>query len=711
MGNFSRDTFKEFNIDKLQHYVGVRLQQGVPLVDADWNEMEDIRKFELQAFLKWFVGNGVPKDNDGFHIMPTNPQSNDFIIRGGDGTWQGAGRCLVDGLDVMIENDIHYTKQKLYMDADLAQIWDVKLLVQLTIPPSVGILGSKLSRTDIVYLDVWEREVDKDENKDLKILNTDLESCVRLKREWVVRVAEDITKDKPFPTPPPGHYFYKLASLERKYGTESIVTNDVTDLRRTDVNLTDLLDEIVDARGIKGNLGNRLDESLTKGGQLRIPMIFRETGTASDKGGLWRLLLDKGVLHFDVNTGASGHEFGNNLLTPLAMNANGDVGIGTTETTYPLEVSRTGSTGAAIAIYSAGDVNNDLLFGSNGKKDRWTISSRDSKDGNGYPLTIWRNKEGWKEALSIDYSNGNVGIGTTEPKARLAVVAEGASEITGSAMSSTLITSAGCLGSSKENELALASFGFVSTNSSSLGIRAIRFLDGGDWRTTAIGLGMDVDNTVRAGASLWLNANGNVGIGTPDPEYKLDIEGNVRIRGSHTHLQGRSEVSGMISTHWIVGVGGGEALGFRETAGIHGPGTKDIIAGDGWNLCCTIKNFLIYHPLDPEHKYLIHSTLEGPEIAVFYRGEAQLSNGEEIVLLPEYFEALTRREDRTVLLTPRFEGDAPVSMVAASEVKDGKFTVKMIDRKNPSQKFYWEVKAIRADVGILEVERSKIPAK
>lgn len=63
MGNFSRNTF-----DALKHYVGVRLQQGVPLVDADWNELEDIRRFELQAFLKWFVGDGVPAGNDGFRI-------------------------------------------------------------------------------------------------------------------------------------------------------------------------------------------------------------------------------------------------------------------------------------------------------------------------------------------------------------------------------------------------------------------------------------------------------------------------------------------------------------------------------------------------------------------------------------------------------------------------------------------------------------------
>ncbi|MBV9787508.1 MAG: hypothetical protein JOZ51_05010, partial [Chloroflexi bacterium] len=44
----SPDTF-----DPLQRYVGVRLQQGVPIVDADENEREDVRKFELRAFLKW----------------------------------------------------------------------------------------------------------------------------------------------------------------------------------------------------------------------------------------------------------------------------------------------------------------------------------------------------------------------------------------------------------------------------------------------------------------------------------------------------------------------------------------------------------------------------------------------------------------------------------------------------------------------------------
>ncbi len=113
----------------------------------------------------------------------------------------------------------------------------------------------------------------------------------------------------------------------------------------------------------------------------------------------------------------------------------------------------------------------------------------------------------------------------------------------------------------------------------------------------------------------------------------------------------------------------------------------------------------------PEDKYLVHSTLEGPEVAVFYRGEAQLSNGEGTVTLPEYFEGLTRKENRTVLLTPKFEEGTPISMLAASEIKDGQFTATMIDSNNPSQKFYWEVKAVRADVAVLQVEQEKTAAQ
>ncbi len=224
MGNFSRDTF-----DKLKHYVGVRLQQGVPLVDADWNEQEDIRMFELQSFLKWFVGNGVPKGNDGFHIKPVNNGvPNDFIIKGGDGTPEGAGRCLVDGWEVINENDIRYTKQPLFNNTSLAEAWGVPVLEPLTTP----LIGT---RVDLVYLDVWEREVNSEEDTDLINPAVGVETCVRSKREWVVRVAEGTSA---LPTTPSGHIFYPLATLTRPGGNPVIDKNVITeDHRTTDLTL------------------------------------------------------------------------------------------------------------------------------------------------------------------------------------------------------------------------------------------------------------------------------------------------------------------------------------------------------------------------------------------------------------------------------------------------------------------------------------------
>jgi hypothetical protein len=487
---------------------------------------------------------------------------------------------------------------------------------------------------------------------------------------------------------------------------------------------------------------------------------------------------------------------------------------------------------------------------------------------------------------------GKLGVGTTAPGAKLSVVGPGATEIGGSALSHTLVTTAGALGSAPNSELALASIGFNSGNNSSLGVRARRTAGGSDWMTTAIGLGMDVDNTAFAGASLWLHHNGGVGVGTSEPrdkfhvnnggvvisnfpandttpsltklsltnraagggsnewalytaatgggfgvhpnafeiwEYpasqsrfqirhggdtilspsggrvgvgradnlvgKLHVAGNgpvLSLEGTdHSYIEfyprgldggrlaslgfgwedvrgfvissnfgsvhissdeqihlfpqdtvyvskgwggkGNLHVDGVLSVgggrtqlglvnefHWLVAgpdANNGCMLGFYYSTV---PGETMLMVGQkllsplidttkliAKRIEAEVKHFVIDHPLAPEDKQLLHSAIEGPESAVYYRGEAYLSDGVATVTLPDYFETLTRREGRTVLLTPKFEGDAEVSMLAASEIKGGAFTVKTVDRRNPAQGFYWEVKAVRADIEELTVERTK----
>ncbi len=224
MGNFSRDTF-----DRLKHYVGVRLQQGVPIVDADWNELEDIRKYELQDFLRWFIGNGVPSGNTGF-LIEAVAEANDLNIRGGSGTPEGTGRLLLEGMDVLNENNIRYTAQVLYNNAALAADWGVDPIPPLTTPAG--------NRTDTVYIDVWEREVDSTEDADLVNPAIGVETCVRTKREWAVRVVENASA---VPTPTAGHTFYGLARINRIGGAAVIPAAGLSDLRQGILSLSNAL--------------------------------------------------------------------------------------------------------------------------------------------------------------------------------------------------------------------------------------------------------------------------------------------------------------------------------------------------------------------------------------------------------------------------------------------------------------------------------------
>lgn len=270
MGNISRDTF-----DDLKRYVGVRLQQGVPLVDADWNELEDIRRFELRAYLKWFVGNGVPDGNNGFAIRAIPGVDNDFMIMGGDGTAEGAGRCLVEGLDVFNPDHLRHSEQ-LLVDTGKAAAMGVPPVQLLTTPSS--------DITYTIFLDVWEREVfpgepgDDQDIFDRELINETIgvPTCTRYKREWAVRMVD---ASLPFPTPPADHYSYPLAELVRRNGDDSVNPEDITDLRRTGLAMSSQHDINQITRDAFGN-GYSLDGD----GEPNLKVSLRDTINALLRG-------------------------------------------------------------------------------------------------------------------------------------------------------------------------------------------------------------------------------------------------------------------------------------------------------------------------------------------------------------------------------------------------------------------------------------------
>ena len=176
------------------------------------------------------------------------------------------------------------------------------------------------------------------------------------------------------------------------------------------------------------------------------------------------------------------------------------------------------------------------------------------------------------------------------------------------------------------------------------------------------------------------------------------VTGDLIVGGARTYLFGLDAAN----EHWLMA--GGSVEGVHNAVGLifNGGNSNMFHTGPGWT-----KGFLINHPLEPEKSYLAHATLEGPEAAVFYRGEGQLAEGKATIELPDYFEGLAREEGRTVLLTPLAEPETTISQLAASSVEKGSFTVIGTDKKNPSQRFYWEVKAVRSDVGRLSIINKK----
>ena len=116
------------------------------------------------------------------------------------------------------------------------------------------------------------------------------------------------------------------------------------------------------------------------------------------------------------------------------------------------------------------------------------------------------------------------------------------------------------------------------------------------------------------------------------------------------------------------------------------------------------KSFRIDHPLDPENKYLYHSFVESSEMMNVYNGNVELgANGEAVVELPEWFEALNR--DFRYQLTC-IGGFAEVYI--AEEIVGNRFK---IAGGKPGLKVSWQVTGVRhdpwANVHRIEVEVDK----
>lgn len=198
-------------------YVGIHIEQGVPVLDRDLNLLHDLVAATVRDVVTRYIGNGSPAGEDGFVIqaLPAADADQNFGISPGT---TGFGRCLVGGIEVTLDRVVQYTAQ------------------------AAGPLNTPTSaqpdpRIDTVYLDVFLVEVDGVTDTDLtNAQDVGVQTSVRLKPAWVVRVAEGIS----VPAPAAGHAFATLAEIARPRGTSAITAAMITDRRQRNMTVSDM---------------------------------------------------------------------------------------------------------------------------------------------------------------------------------------------------------------------------------------------------------------------------------------------------------------------------------------------------------------------------------------------------------------------------------------------------------------------------------------
>jgi len=207
-----------------------------------------------------------------------------------------------------------------------------------------------------------------------------------------------------------------------------------------------------------------------------------------------------------------------------------------------------------------------------------------------------------------------------------------------------------------------------------------------------------------------------LGIGRT-PSVPLDVQGRAYFRnatgGVRNFLLANGQDCGELQTRdpnglikvWLSSYqsGGnyGSVLAACDSAGIS-QAWIDCKADTGkGTLVADIKNFRETNPRDPKTD-IYYASLEGPEAAMYIRGNGRLVNGRAQINLPDHFRDLANMEMATLQLTPA----SFRSLGLGYEVdENGQITVGELGGGHGSYAFSWVVTAVRKGYEDYEVVR------
>jgi hypothetical protein len=244
-------------------------------------------------------------------------------------------------------------------------------------------------------------------------------------------------------------------------------------------------------------------------------------------------------------------------------------------------------------------------------------------------------------------------------------------------------------------------------------------------------------NSGLLGRGVWGQANGGIGVyGTCNSAQGTDSSGvlgrNAANNGNGVigeasngtgsyGVWGRAGGTGVRGEGSVYGVSG-EANGFGGVGviGIQGPGsyagrfegtvlvTHDLIVDGSVNKNGSSTTY-IDHPLDPANKYLTHSSVESSEFKNVYDGIVVTDgNGYAEITLPNWFESFNRDFRYQLTVIDNTDNNLFVLTKVVKEIEGNFFAVRS---SQPNVKVSWQVTGVRKDAYAkahpIEIEKVK----
>jgi hypothetical protein len=224
-------------------------------------------------------------------------------------------------------------------------------------------------------------------------------------------------------------------------------------------------------------------------------------------------------------------------------------------------------------------------------------------------------------------------------------------------------------------------------------------------------------------ATLEIPGNGIIGIwDTLRTTGDLNVGGNSFTLGGGTDPAWRriglsvQDAGGGTYTSWGGWYGANGKLNIRlaYSGGMPNHGYLDVLdANATWQAAMYVdsdgrgkvvadeKNFRVPDPEDPTRD-IWYGCIEGPELAMYVRGTAQLVNGRARIELPDHFRKLADEQGMTVQLTPRSAESKGLAAVRVS--LDGIEVAELLNGRG-NYEFDWRVEAVRKEHRDFQVYR------